>query len=331
MARLPLTLIFSLNNRVRPLLEGAVKPDGIDLTVSTASPAEIFWRQLHFAEFDVSEMSISSLLVVTARGDSPWVALPIFSTRRFFHTQVLVRADAGIERPEDLKGKRMGVPEYQQTGALWVRAALQHEFGVAPSDMAWYMERTPERSHGGATGFEPPPGVQFEYIPPEKNIASLMLAGELDANAFPILAADMTNRSDPDAWRSSRIRPLFRDPEAEGVRYFEKTGIFPMNHTVVVRRSVLEEHPWVALNLFNAFQTSKESVAARARDLADPYFRVGFLPLSARGGLDRDPFPYGVQANRSVLERLTQFSHEQGLTPRVVKLEELFAPSTLEL
>jgi 4,5-dihydroxyphthalate decarboxylase len=331
MANLQLSMIFAPNDRSRPVIDGAVRPEGIDLTVTTAHPSEIFWRQLHFAEFDVSEMSLSSLLMVTARGDSPWVALPVFTVRRFFHTEILVRVDAGIERPADLRGKRAGVPEYQQTAALWVRGALQHEFGVAPEDLDWHMERSEERSHGGATGFRPPPGVRFQRIPPDKSIASMLIAGELDAAAFYTGSQNLIDRSGADLHRHPRVRTLFPDPLAEGARYYQKTGIFPINHGMVVRRSVLERHPWAALNLYNAFLAAKDGVLAHTRELVDSYFRLGLLPAEARAAFAQDPYPYGVQANRHVLETITRYSHEQGLTPRVVALDEVFAPSTLEL
>jgi 4,5-dihydroxyphthalate decarboxylase len=329
MAKLQLSLIMSPNDRSTPLLDGTVQPEGIDLTTTSSNPGEIFWRQLHAAEFDVSEMSLSSLYIVTAKGNSPWVAIPVFPIRRFFHTEIFVRADAGIERPEDLKGKRVGVPEYQQTAALWTRGALQHEFGVRPEDMRWYMERTPETSHGGATGFQPPPGVDFQYIPSEKNIGQMIVDGELDATAFYAGHANLVDRSSIDLARHPKARRLFPDPAAEAVRYFEKTGIQPINHTVVIRREIVERHPWVAMNLYQAFLEGKEAVRARALELADPYFRCGYLPREARGAFAKDPYPYGIQANRKVLETVAEYSHEQGLTPRRVAIEEVFAPSTL--
>jgi 4,5-dihydroxyphthalate decarboxylase len=331
MAKLQLSLCMGLNDRSRPVIDGTIQPDAIELLPTVAHPSEIFWRQLHFGEFDVSEMSISSFLMATARGDTRWVGLPIFTYRRFFHTWILVRADAGIARPEDLKGKRVGVPEYQQTAALWARGVLQHEFGVAPEDMIWYMERTEERSHGGATGFQPPPGLRFERIPPSESIASLLLAGKLDASLLYIGERNLVDRSGIDLSRDARVRPLFPDPEAEGVRYYRKTGIFPINHAMVVRRSVLEQHPWVAINLYKAFEAAKEHVAARTRELNDGYFQLGLLPPEAHAALATDPFPYGVRANRRVLETIAEYSHDQGLTPRVLALDELFAPSTLDL
>lgn len=328
--RLQLSLCMSLNERSRALIEGTVAPDGVDLVTTVAHPSEIFWRQLRFAEFDISEMSLSSFLIQSSHGDSPWVGLPVFTQRVFFHTWAIVRSAAGIERPEDLKGKRVGVPEYQQTAALWARGVLQHEFGVAPEDMIWYMERTEERSHGGGTGFQPPPGIRFHRIPPNESIASMLLAGELDASLLYIADRNLLDRSGVDLSGSAAVRPLF-DNQAEAVRYYKKTGLFPINHGVVIRRSLLEEHPWLAINVYKAFLESKELAATRARELFNVYCNLGLLAPEARDAFGTDPFPYGVQANRHTLETIAQYSHEQGLTPRVMKLDELFAPSTLDL
>jgi 4,5-dihydroxyphthalate decarboxylase len=331
MANLKLSLAMAMNPRARPVLEGAVRADGIDLDVTVAHPGEIFYRQLHKAEFDVSEMSLSSLLIVTAKGNSPWVALPIFAVRRFFHTEILVRADAGIERPADLRGRPVGVPEYQQTAALWVRGALQHEWGLPPEALDWYMERAETHSHGGSTGFRPPPGVRFQRIPLDKSIASMLVDGELDATAFYVPERTVLDRSAVDLRGHPRVRTLFPDPLAEGIRYYQKTRLFPINHGMVVRRAILERHPWVALNLFRAFQTAQERALTQARQIVEPYFRLGVLPAAAQPALASDAYAYGVQANREVLETIARYSHEQGLTPRVVALEEVFAANTLDL
>src|ERR1700745_3756552 len=157
--RLVLSIALSDNPNTRPLIDGEVVPEGITLTPTAVHPSEMFWRQLKFAEFDVSEMSMSSLTIATSPGPTPWVAVPVFTTREFFPLRALVRVASGINKPEDLKGKRVGVPEYQQTAAIWGRGVLQHEFGVHPRDIEWHMERTPETSHGGSTGFKAPDGV----------------------------------------------------------------------------------------------------------------------------------------------------------------------------
>jgi 4,5-dihydroxyphthalate decarboxylase len=331
MARLQLSLIMSANARSLPVLNGSVTPDGIDLTCTVAHPSEIFWRQLHFREFDVSEMSLSSLLMAVAHGNTDWVGLPIFTSRRFFHTWGWVRADAGIAGPPDLRGKRVGVPEYQQTAALWSRGVLQHEFGVAPTDMEWWMERTEERSHGGATGFQPPAGLRFHRIPAEDSIGAMLLDGRLDATLLYITDNNLVDRSRVRLEDDSRVRRLFPDPIAEGRRYFAKTGLFPINHGMVVRRSIYEQHPWVALNIFNAFRLAKEQLAAETRELTATHFDLGLLPPEARQGLAVDPYPYGVKSNRQVLETVADYSYEQGLTPRRLSLDEVFAPSTLDL
>ncbi len=182
--RLALSIALSDNPNTRPLIDGRIAPEGISLTPTALHPSEMFWRQLRFAEFDVSEMSMSSLLIATARAPTPWLALPVFTTREFFHTRILVRADAGIARPRDLKGKRVGVPEYQQTAAIWGRGILEHEFGVPPRDMEFFMERVADRSHGGATGFKPPPGVTVRQIPLEQNIGEMLVNGGARRHAF---------------------------------------------------------------------------------------------------------------------------------------------------
>jgi 4,5-dihydroxyphthalate decarboxylase len=331
MAKLQLSLIMGANDRSRPVLNNTVQPDGIDLTCTVAHPSEIFWRQLKFQEFDVSEMSLSSLLMAIANGNTDWVGMPIFTSRRFFHTGVWVRTDRGIDRPEDLKGKRVGVPEYQQTAALWSRGVLKHEFGVDPTDIEWWMERTEERSHGGATGFQPPPGVRFNRIPGDDSIGNMLMDGRLDATLLYLTDNNLVDRSRITLEGNPNFRLLFPNPGDEGRRYFQKTGIFPINHGMVVRRSIYEQHPWVVLNIFNAFRKAKDDVAARMRELASTHVDLGLLPADARKALATDAYPYGVKSNKLVLDTVTEYSHEQGLTPRKVQLDEVFASSTLDL
>ena len=312
-----ISICLTDNLHTRPIIDGRVKVDGVDLVVSTAGPPELFWRQLNFAEFDVSEMSCSSLVIAISHGDARFVALPVFATRSFFHTRTQVRADSGIEKPEDLKGRRVGVPEYQQTAALWTRGALQHEFGVSPLDLDWYMERPPESSHGGATGFEPPAGLKFQYIPQGESIRSMLASGKLDASVFG-------NVNMPG------VRNLFRDTAAEGARYYKKTGFFPMNHTVVFKREIAEKYPWAVRNVFKAFEAAKALVRRQTRELSAVYFDLELIPRAQQQALDADPYPYGFAVNRTLLEALTQYSHEQGLTSRVVDLKDVFHPAVME-
>ncbi len=328
--KLQLSIGMPCNPRTRAILDGTVTADGIDLIPSIVHPSELFWRQLRFADFDVSEMSFSSLMMTMAGGDTRWVGLPVFTTKRFFHSGILVRRDAGIEVPADLAGKRVGVPEYQQTAALWTRGVLQHEFGVSPADMEFWMERTPEHSHGGATGFTPPGGVTIHRIPPEGSIGGMMLDGELDAALHYLVNANLVDRSTADLWNHPDFKPLFPDPVAEGARYFAKTGIYPINHGMVVRRTLAEAHPWVMLNLLKAFEAANQLAEAQRLEDVEYHLKAGLLAPEAAEALKTPLVRYGIAANRKVLETAAQYSHEQGLTKRRMKLDEIFAESTLE-
>ena len=331
MASLQLSLMMSANDRSRPVLDGTLVPDGIDLLSTVGHPSEIFWRQLHFKEFDLSEMSLSSLLMAIANGNRDWVGLPIFTSRRFFHTWGWVRLASGVDKPQDLKGKRVGVPEYQQTAALWSRGVLKDEFGVEPQDMEWWMERTEERSHGGATGFRPPAGIRFNRIPADQSIGSMLVEGKLDATLLYLTDNNLVDRSRVTLNGNPQFRLLFPNPVAEGQRYFQKTGIYPINHGMVIRRSIHEQYPWVALNIFNAFQKAKELANARLKELVSTHLELGLLGADARQALGVDPYPYGVKSNQKTLDAITHYSFDQGLTPRLMQLDEIFAPSTLDL
>lgn len=327
---LRLSIALANNPRTWPIMTGEVKPDGIDLIPTSVHGSEIFWRQLKFAEFDVSEMSFSSLMMATAHGDERWVGLPMFTTRSFFHTGILVRKDAGIEKPEDLKGKRVGVPEYQQTAALWTRGVLQHEFGVEPKDMEFWMERVPEMSHGGSTGFKHPEGVTIHQIPIESNIGAMMLAGELDATLLYLRDPNLVDRSTADLHNHPDIKPLFPDASAEGIRYFRKTGIYPINHGMVIKRSVADEHPWAALNILKAYVQANELTNQRRIEHVDYYIRAGLVDQASADALKQSLVLHGIKANRKTLETAAQYSFEQGLTPRLMKLEDVFAKTTMD-
>lgn len=341
---LDLSLVLSINERTKPLLEGRVEAQGLRLIPTGVHPSEMFWRQLKYGDFDISEMSMSSLLIATSRGDRTWAGLPIFTTREFFHTRALVRVDAGITKPEDLKGTRVGVPEYQQTAAVWSRGALEHEFGVKASDITWHMERTPEVSHGGSTGFTPPSGVTLHRIPQSTNIGEMLIKGELDATLIYLTDKNLVDRSRIDLIGSGKVRRLFPDQHAEGRRFFAKTGLYPINHCVVVRRKLLEQHPWIALNLYKAFVAAKELGVAQMMASLEPYFATGAvgagitaaagsdaLGYGSKAVLEADPLGYGFKASRNVLETIVKYVHEQGLTKEPVKLADAFWPSTLDL
>ena len=327
---LHLSIAITSNPRTWPILDGRVKPAGVDLIPTVLHPSEMFWRQLKFADFDVSEMSFSSLMMAVAGGDDRWIGIPIFTTRKFFHTEILVRKNAGIESPADLKGRRVGVPEYQQTAALWTRGILQHEFNVAQQDMQHWMERVPSHSHASSVGFKAPPGVTINQIPAEKNIGSMILAGELDAVIHYLRHNNLVDRSTADLHNHPDIKTLFPDPDAEGMRYYRKTAIYPINHGMVVRREIAEKHPWVVLNLLKAFEQANELTNKQRMEHVDYHAATGLISPDVAKALREPVVHHGVKANRRVLETAAQYSFEQGLTPRPMKLAEVMASSTLD-
>jgi 4,5-dihydroxyphthalate decarboxylase len=328
-ANLQLSLAITNNPRTWPIIDGRAKADGIDFTTSLVDPSEMFWRQLRYAEFDVSEMSMSSLMMITAQGDKRFYGIPVFTTRYFFHTKILVRKDAKIDSPADLKGKRVGVPEYQQTAALWIRGALENEFGVAPKDMTHFMERLPSRSHAGAVGFKAPPGVTINQIPQEKGIGSMMVSGELDACMFYIRNQNLVDRSAEDLQNHPDIKPLFPDSAAEGIRYYKKTGIYPINHGMVIKREAVEKNPWAVINILKAFNEANAIAERERREHVNYHLETGLVPPEYRTALGKQIITHGLKANRETLEAAARYSNQQGLTPRVITVDELFAPNAL--
>jgi 4,5-dihydroxyphthalate decarboxylase len=329
--KLEISLALTNNERTRPIIDGTVAWEAIEPVVSVLDPGEMFWRQLKFAEFDVSEMSLSSLFIRAALGHREWVALPIFTARRFFHTEMMVRVDSGIATPADLRGKRLGVPEFQQTAAVWERGVLQHEFGIDMRDIHYFMERGGQKSHGATTNFEPPPGVRLTYVPENSSIAQMLIDREIDGTLHYISSLNAVDRSGVDLLARPELRRLFPDPVAEGRRYYAKTGIFPINHCVVVRRELLETHPWLALNIYHAFVAAKQIGLARHVAEAEPYVRLGLIEPAARAALGQDIFAYGVVAARPVLDTIRAYLEEQHLATNVPPIEAVFAEATLSL
>jgi 4,5-dihydroxyphthalate decarboxylase len=330
MANLQLSLAITNNPRTRPIIDGRVTPGGIDLIKTVLGPAEMFWRQLSFAEFDVSEISMSELMMIRSRGDDRFIGIPVFTTRRFYHTMMLMRKDARIDNAADLKGKRVGVPEYVQTAALWTRGVLENEFGVAPKDMTFFMERLPAKSHAGAIGFTAPPGVTINQIPPDKSIGSMMLAGELDACMAYFGNPGLIDRSTVDLANHPDIRPLFAEPVAEGVRFYKKTGVFPINHGMAIKRAVFEREPWVVLNIIKTFNEANDIAEAERREHVAYHLETGLVPPDYRKPLATRLITHGLKANRATLETAARYSNQQGLTSRVMPMEELFAANALE-
>ncbi len=336
MKKLQLSLISARYERTAAILDGTVPVEGADLVWTHSNPSETFWRQLRFGEFHVAEMSMSSLLIAKARGHD-MVAIPVFPSRRFMHGALYVHRESGIGRPEELAEKRIGVGEYQQTAALWARGALEHDFGVSQYGVDWYMERSEELSHGGATGFTPPEGIRFHRIPEHRSLLSMLVDRELDAalllSTFHA-ERNVIDRSTQDYKEgdADAVRPLFPDMPAEGRRYVEAHGFVPVNHCYVIRGDVHAKHPWLAFNLFAAFAKAKEYWLRRLPGAipSDLFFGAAYLEQT-RSIVGRDPFPYGIRDNVPMLRTLVDYSFEQKLTPRKLALEEVFAASTLDL
>ena len=329
---LELSIALSDNHYTRPILQGRVGVQGAKLMPTSVHPSEMFWRQLKYADFDVSEMSLSSLFIANSKGDRRWVALPIYTSRTFFQTWILKRTDRGIDSPSDLKGKRVGVPEYQQTAALWSRGILQDEFGVHAKDIEWYMERGPQMSHGGSTGFVPPKGVVLNQIESTTNIGEMLVNGALDATLLYLPHKNLVDRSTTDVLSYPFIKPLFEDPFKETKRFYQKTGLFPINHTVVMKRELYERHPWLALNIFHAFQEAKDEADRDAKEAIQSMLEVGAL-VSAQpnSNWQNQAKTYGMKSSRSVIEKIAHYIHDQGLSDRVLSVDEIFAQSTLDI
>jgi 4,5-dihydroxyphthalate decarboxylase len=332
MPRIKLSLCIAEYDRVKPLLDEIVKPDGIDLTITTLHPSDTFYRMLKYDQFDVSEMSLSSFLIAKSQGRK-WTAIPVFPYRGFFHTWIYCNTESGIKEPADLAGKKFGLPEYQITAALWIRGTLEHDFGVPPKRIKWFVERLEEKSHGGTTGFKPPQGVSIQRIPETESLGSLLSKGELDAVIEPAYpgktAIDRTEAS--LLAKLPNVSRLFSDPKSEGIRYFRQHGFAHMNHTVIVKTSILEQNPWVALNLYTAFVTSKEISHGKIDQLLLSSLLFAGAELEDQLKIfGKDPYPYGIKANNKSLETLVDYSYEQGLTSKRQEIRELFDASTLD-
>ncbi|UQX88967.1 hypothetical protein M6D93_02965 [Jatrophihabitans telluris] len=311
-------------DRTLPLLLGQAAPAGVklDYTVHESAPA-LFERQIQEEVYDVSEMSASSFLVLLGKGDHRFVGLPLFISRNFRHGQIYVNERSGIRVPADLKGKRVGVLEYQMTAALWIRAFLLHDYGVEASEMLWKTGGLTTPDWRERLPVDLPPGVSLERIPAEMTLEGMLAAGDLDA----LVTAQPPKSFTLDG--STGVRRLFADYEAVERDYYQRTGLFPIMHLVVMRRDVYERDPWLASAMVAAFEEAKAIGQRRLRAITG--LAVG-LPWLAPAidtvdqVFDGDAFPYGLSANAHVLEAMTQYAWEQGLTPRKVDFGELCVP-----
>jgi 4,5-dihydroxyphthalate decarboxylase len=326
MSRLRLTLGCWDYDRVAPLANGSVQPDGIDLNVLSMPPEETFWRMMRHQEFDVAELSFSSFLVAHDRGFPKFKAIPVFPSRYFRHSCIWVNAEAGITRPEDLRGKRIGLPEYQLTACVWIRGIMQHEYGIAPADVTWFTggEESPGRIEKVPLNL--PPEIKLQPIGPTQTLNEMLLNGELDAFIGPRAPSAFLKGS-------PRVRRLFPDYVSVEQEYYRKTGIFPIMHLVAIREEILERHPWVALNLYRAFTEARNLVYAGFGQSAALKVTLPWLDAElerTRAVMGDDFWPYGLAKNRHVLEALIQYEHEQGLIKRRPAVADLFVKSALE-
>ena len=337
MADLNLNLIASAAEVVDPLLDGEIKPEGIELTVTRTDGSTGYWRQFNFEEFDISTLSVASYIIAKTKGYDA-VALPVFTSRRFMHTEVSYHVDSEIKTPEDLKGKSLGVPEYQMTMSIWLRGTLEHDFGVSQYDINWFMERSEALSHGGSTGFQAPKGISFQRIPEDKSTATMLVNHEIDAGVMAqmqIAGGNFIDRStqlraENADW--SKVKKLFPDLITEGTRFYEKYGFIPATQMFTIRGSTFEKYPWIAFNLYEAFIAAKRRAEQTLNDRIPSLMVFGKDYMAqTRKVFGSDPYAYGVEANRPMLETIINHLHEQQLITEKPKVEDLFAPSLLGL
>ena len=327
MGKLNISLACCDYDRCRALFDGRVQIEGCEVAATALEPEEAFHRAFKFQEFDVSELSLSSYTNTLAKGENDYVAIPAFVSRLFRHSGIYIRTDRGIRTPADLKGKTIGLPEYQITANVWIRGVLQDEYGVAPGDVHWRQGGQEEPGRDERTPIRLPPGIDLQPIPHDRSVSQMLESGELDG-MIGARAPSCLERGAPNV---ARMFPDFRTVEQD---YFARTRIFPIMQVIGIRRTLVEQHPWLAVNVFKAFIKAK---AQAWYELG----QIGHLFNSLPWGVDEfqktrklmgdDYWPYGLEANRHVLEAFTRYHFEQGLSARRLRPEDLFHPATLDL
>jgi len=326
MPKLDLSIAVGDYDRVRPLIDGAVGIDGVAPLFMTLEPEEVFFRAFRHAEFDIAELSLSSFTVRTARGDNPYVGVPVFLSRAFRHSGIYVRTDRGIRAPADLKGRKVGLAEYQLTANVWIRAFLDDDFGLTPASVEWVRGGIEEPGRPEKIAIHLPADVRLTEAPPGRSLSEMLLAGEIDALIGPRTPSAMAVSGSTVGW-------LFPDPRAAAIDSYRRTGNFPIMHLIGVRRTLVERHPWLPAAVLKAFERAKAVAFARLADTSASKVMLPFLDqqlTEAQVLLGPDPWPYGVEANRRCLEYFLAQHHRQGLSDRLVPLSDLFPPSTFE-
>lgn len=317
MSKLRLTLACGSYDLLRALIDGSAAPAGIDLNVLTMASPERHGRMLRHVEFDVCELSLVAYLVARDQG-RPFTAIPVFPHRRFRHGYMIKRTNCGIEKPSDLNGKRVGLDTLQNSAGLWMRGILQDHYGVDLKSIEWWCQEEED------VPFEPAKWMKLRRVPKGKDIDRMLLDGDLEGALYPETLPSIRNRS-------PKVALLFPNPgEAEG-DYYKKSGIFPIMHTVVVKNDVLEQNPWAAVSILQAFQQAK---AVCYQHMKDPrnfaLVWVKELMQEQEALFGADPWPYNLEENRKALEAVVRYEFDQGMIKKRPKIEELFFPASLQ-
>lgn len=323
MPRLPLTMACGPYDRMEALAQGHVRPEAIDLRyIAIQSPPEIFARMIKTGSFDVAEMSLAHYMIMRTRGEFPFVAIPVFPSRVFRHGFIFINKNAGIREPKDLQGKRVGVQEYRQTAGVWVRGTLQHEYGVDLRTLKWFEGGVNEpRPPDAEMDLRPLGGISIELIPPDRTLNDMLEAGEIDA----YFGARRPGALD----RGRNVTRLFSDYRQREKEYYRRTGFHPIMHTLVIREDLYRREPWVPESLYKACDESKRWMLRQMRFSGAQRFMFPWLhdEIAEMDELMGPiPWPYGVEANRAMLEAFNGYLVEQGFLERTLPIEELFTP-----
>src|SRR5215472_4254645 len=327
MVEVPITIACGNYDRTQAIKDGVVKVEGCAVTYLPLYPEEIFFRAFRYAEFDVSEISFSSYIRTVAAGTSAYIGVPAFVSRIFRHSGIYVRKDAGIRTPEDLRGKRIGLPEYQITAVVWMRALMQHEYGVLPTEIQWRSGGQEQPGRHERTPLKPIPGLDLKPIPEDRTLVAMLRDGELDA---------LFTARPPSSFLAgeAHITRLFPDTRAAETAYYKKTGLFPIMHLVGIRKTLVQQYPWLPVSLYKAFCEAKALAMADLVDVNALMVTLPWLEAEAKhtmAVMGPDFWRYGIEESRHEIEALTQYIHEQGLADRKVTIEELFAASTFDI
>lgn len=317
MSKLSLCLACGSYDLLRPLIEGGVAPDGIDLNILAMASPERHGRMLRHEEFDICELSLVSYLVAWNIG-RPFTGIPIFPHRRFRHSYMVKRANCGIEKPSDLNGKRVGLDTLQNSAGLWMRGILQDHYGVELKSIEWWCQEEED------IPFEPARWMRVERVPKGRNIDQMLLGGELEGALYPEILPSIRNNS-------PQVDLLFPNPKEAEIDYYKRSGIFPIMHLVVVKNVILEKNPWVAVSLLQAFQKSKEICYERMKDPRNfALVWVKELMQEQRAIFGSDPWPYNIEDNRKALEAVIRYEYDQGMIKKKPQIEDLFFSASLQ-